>query len=102
MLPILTTQDDPVLNRLQALWAAQLNPLLAQPLAGSVLLANVVLAAGSNTVNHNLGRALQGWLPVRFQGGWAQLYDLQSTNPLPDRTLTLVASAPVTVSLLVF
>lgn len=71
------------------------------PLEGMVVLKSVPLSTGSNTVNHTLGRTLQGWFPVRLRAS-ATLYDTQDSNTTPDRTLMLVASAPVTVDLAVF
>lgn len=71
------------------------------PIEGAILLKNVTLATGSNTVSHTLGRTLQGWWPVRIRAS-ATLYDKQDSNPIPSKTLVLVASAPVVLDLLVF
>jgi hypothetical protein len=82
-------------------WSAQLNPLLASPLANAQILANVTLSSGANTINHKLGTKLQGYVVI-LNSANATFYDNQSTNPSPQSTLILVASAATTVSLLVF
>lgn len=71
------------------------------PLEGAVLLQKVVLASGSNQVRHTLGKKLTGWMATRVRAS-ATLYDLQDSQTLPQTYLTLVASAPVTVDLVVF
>lgn len=101
MLPIFKS-DDQNLMLLQTKWSSQLNPVIALPWSSGVLLKSVVLASGANIINHKLGRKLQGWIPVRFHGAWAQIYDTQDTNTMSDLTLNLVASGAVTVDLLVF
>jgi hypothetical protein len=85
----------------QTTWASALNPIIQNPANNSIILKNVVLTAGSNTINHKLGRPLQGWKPTRLRSA-ATLYDTQDANQTPQLTLVLVASAPVTVDLEVF
>lgn len=79
-------------------WAAQLNPLLTLPMLQGLQLANVVLKVGANNINHKLGRKMQGWFPTN-KNAFADLY---CSKPFNDTTLTLNASAPVTVSLWVY
>lgn len=86
---------------MQNAWATQLNPLLANPLAQGQLLKSVSLVSGSNSINHKLGRKLQGWIIVRLRAS-ATVYDTQDANQSPAVTLQLTASAPVTVDLWVF
>jgi hypothetical protein len=93
--------DDLNFQLMQNSWAAQLNPLLLDPLNQNVFLPNIVLTSGDNTINHKLGRALQGWFIVR-QNAAASLFDKQSTNSMPQLTLVLNTSADVTISLIVF
>ncbi len=85
----------------QTTWATQLDPIIANPLTSSIILKNVSLAAGTNVINHRLGRNLQGWNPTRIRAA-ATIYDLQETNQTPQLTLVLVASAPVIIDLAVF
>jgi hypothetical protein len=86
---------------MQTSWAQQLNPILSNKLLNGVLLQNVSLASGSNTVNHLLGRKLVGWVLTR-QRAAATVYDTQDTNPHSLVTLQLTASAPTSVDLWVF
>jgi hypothetical protein len=86
----------------QTTWAQQIDPVINNPLNQSSLLKSVVLTTGNNVINHKLGRVLQGWKPTRYHGAWAQIYDLQDTNQMPQLTLVLVASANVTIDIEVF
>jgi hypothetical protein len=86
---------------LQTSWAAQRNPLLDNPLNSVSILQSVVLASGDNTINHKLGKKLQGWFIVG-QNASATFYDKQSSNSTPQLTLVLNASGAVTVNLAVF
>lgn len=82
-------------------WSQALNPVLSSPTATPILLRAVTLTSGSNTINHQLGRVLQGYIVV-LNSASATFFDGQTTNPSPERTLILNASAPTTVSILVF
>ncbi len=93
--------DNQSLNMLQTSWAAELDPVLANPISQSRILTNQVLKAGMNTINHGLGRKLQGWIVIGINGV-STIYDSQSSNPMAQLTLLLSASSPVTISLLVF
>lgn len=89
------------LSMLQTQWASQINPVLSNPANDSLVLKNVSLTAGSNTINTRLGRKLQGWQIVR-QRGPSSIYDTQDNNQQPDLTLLLNSSANVSVDILVF
>lgn len=78
------------------------NQLIANPVLNGYVISNLVLNSGANTVPHNLGRAVVGYLPVRFIGSFAQIFDTQNSNQTPQTTLLLNASALVTVDLYVF
>jgi len=88
--------------QLQTKWASILNVLLGNPVLASSQLSNIALTTGSNVVNHKLGRKLQGWQVARYHGSWAQIYDTQDSNSMPDLTLTLNASTGVIVDLVVW
>lgn len=96
------TTTDYNLNKVQENVASAINSISIQPLVTGNLLASVVLVVGNNTVYHNLGAPLVGWLVTRMRDGYTQLYDMQTTNPTPDKTLVLNSSAPVTIDLVVF
>lgn len=93
--------DDRTFQLMQNSWAAQLNPVLQNPANQSSILKNIVLVSGDNSVNHKLGRKLQGWKIVR-QRSAATFYDKQDSNVRPELTLSLNASADVLVDIQVF
>ncbi len=82
-------------------WAATINPVLSNPLVTGNLLQNLVLKTGVNTINHFLGRKLQGYFVV-INSDPVTFHDNQSNNSQADLTLLLVASGPATVSIYVF
>ena len=88
------------LATMQTRWKSDLDPLLANPLNGISILENVPLILGSNTVNHLLGRTMQGWFLTDIQG-IATIYR-PNVNPFNNITLTLVSSAAVVCSIGVF
>ena len=99
-LPIFQS-DNATLTLLQTKWASEINPLLAKPQNQGLIIPGVVLAIGSNLINHRLGRKLQGWSIVRKRAA-AEIYDTQDTNVTPDLTLRLVSDAVVTVDILCY
>lgn len=86
---------------LQNSWASQLNPVLANPTTSNLILKSVSLVTGTNTVNHLLGRKLQGWKLTR-QRAAASIYDNQDANQSPNLTLILVSDADVVVDIEVY
>ncbi len=86
------------LPMMQTKWKAQLDPLLLNPLNEVLILDNVSLKSGVNVINHLLGRTQQGWFFVDKQAAG----DVYRTAPFNDLTLTLTASANITVSIGVF
>lgn len=99
-LPKLQPGDNSFVQ-LQDRWASILDPVVDNPANKSTLLPDIKLVTGNNTVNHLLSRKLQGWSIVRIDAA-SSIYDSQTSNSTQDKTLILVASAPCTVSLLVF
>jgi hypothetical protein len=87
---------------MQTQWKADIDPALASPLWQGQQLTGVMLTANATTtINHGLGRALQGWFLTGISGA-STIYDLQMTNPSTNKTLILHSSAAVTVSIWVF
>lgn len=79
------------------LWAASLNPVLANPiLSGKALTATLI--DGITTIPHGLGRLMQGWFIIDINES-ANIYRSQ---PFNTSTLTLTSSGAVTVNLWVF
>ena len=100
MLPIFYT-DDKDMSLLQTNWAKEINPVLGNPISQGLLLTGLVLASGDNTINHKLGRKLQGWIIVGLSAS-VTFYDKQATNSMPQKTLVLNASGAATINLYVF
>jgi len=96
---IVTKDQD--LNRVQDNLVNTLNPVFNTPILGGVLLQNISLSIGFNTIKHKLGRKLIGWVLVR-QRSFANIYDNQDNNLIPSKTLTLVTGDDVIVDLYVF
>src|SRR6185437_7914444 len=92
---------DRVVNQLQQNIIPPLQEVIANPVVCGVIIQNVNLVSGLNTVNHGLGRTLQGWSAVRVRSQ-CQLWDSQDSNNSPAQTLLLNSNAAVTVDLLVF
>ena len=89
------------LELMQTKWASVLNPLIANPSLNSIILNNIPLSSGANTINHRLGRKLTGWRIVRLRAS-ATIYDTQDSNPSPNLTLLLTSSATVVADIEVF
>lgn len=85
------------LELMQESWKGQLDPLLKLP-PNQGLFLTVTLASGDNVINTKLARVQQGWI-VTDQNAAALIY---RSAPFNDKTLTLNASAAVTISLWVF
>jgi len=83
---------------MQSKWASVLNPIIKNPSIQSIILKNVQLSSGDNTINHMLNRTLTGWRIIRIRSA-ATIYDKQDTNAHPDVTLVLNSSASVSVDL---
>ena len=82
----------------QTKWKAALDPVLSSPLPQGSLIEGVSLISGTNTINHLLGRMMQGWFIVDIDSG-ALVYRSQPFNKL---TLTLTSSAPAHCAIWVF
>lgn len=89
------------LSLLQQTWSAALDPVVDNTFTGGHILQNVVLVSGANSINHKLGRKLQGWVMVRVRAS-ATFYDTQDSNQTPELTLSLNSSGAVTVDIYVF
>lgn len=71
-----------------------------QPWNAGTLLEHVVLGTSDTPVIHGLGRPVRGYLVARASAA-AQVSD-GTASPSPATYVNLRASAPVTVSLIVF
>jgi cytosine/adenosine deaminase-related metal-dependent hydrolase len=95
-----TTNDE--LRQLQSAVEATLGGIVRRDILDGQVVRSVRLTAGAPVaVEHGLGRQVTGWIVVGRDAD-AVVWDDQAVNPTPARTLRLVASADVTVSLWVF
>lgn len=99
-IPKMQTESREI-NQLQQYIAQALNPILSNPENLGTITTNVQLVAGTNVVNHGLGKKLQGWSIVRKRSA-AGIYDNQDSNPNPAKTLILVSDAAVSIDLYCF
>lgn len=98
--PLVQTDDKDV-NQLQQNVSQTLNPILRNPINFGNIVESQSLAVGANTINHGLGRPLQGWLIVRKKAS-ANIYDDQDNNANADKTLVLISDAAVVVNIYCF
>ena len=76
-------------------WASILNPVIANPLNGVLILKNVALVSGNNQIPHLLQQIQQVWIITDIQGV-ADIYRYQAFDAV---YLYLNASTGVTVSI---
>lgn len=96
-LPIFKNDDQPF-QLMQSSWSSQLNPVLSNPMTNMLILSNLKLVTGTNTINHLLNQTQQGWVITDLQGAVTPYRNA----PFNSKTLSLYASAPVTCSIGVF
>lgn len=92
---------DRVLQQIQTALKDYTTQLNGVQILDGQLLENVSLAVGANSIDHKLGRVLNGWFIVRKSAA-GDVYDTQDSNSNKNRTLQLVSSAAMTVSIWVF
>jgi hypothetical protein len=90
---------DQILMRLQDAIGESLASLLSVPLLSQVTVS-VSLSTSPTAVAHGLGRPVQGWLVVRKNAA-ADVYE-GDVSIAPNKTINLVASASVDVTILFF
>lgn len=98
--PQLNTNDR-IINQLQANIVGPLNKVLGLPILQGIILSDIDVVSGDNTINHLLGRALVGWIVI-LQNAAVSIYDKQSSNTDTANTLILNSSGTATISLYVF
>lgn len=86
------------LNFSAARWKSLLDPVIAAPMTGVLVLQEIDLKIGTNVINHKLAQMQQGWF-LTDQDGPASIY---RSAPFSSTTLTLTSSAAVTVNIGVF
>lgn len=86
---------------MQTRWSQAINPVLDSALVQGRLIQNIPIVTGFNVINHGLGKKLQGYFVV-MNNAAVTFYDNQSSNQMPELTLSLHASGAATISLYVF
>lgn len=89
---------DKETETLQANLIQTLQPILKSDIIDGTILRDVSLVSGSNTIDHNLNRPVEGWIIIDQVGNAATVY----RTSWDTRTITLTASADTTISLWVF
>ena len=97
MLPLQQTELRD-LSLLQTRWKAEIDPVLANPMTNILILKNIYLQVGNNSVPHLLQRVQQGWVILDINAASA----IYRYLPFDSAYLFLNASASCTVNLGVF
>lgn len=93
---------DPVVGKFQDNVRKAINPLLAHPFAGGVLLETQSLSTNVAYVSHGLGRVPAGWFAVSPSANETIYEDVVTTNPDSFNILLLKASGAITAKIFVF
>ena len=88
---------DPETESIQDMIENSFRSVESCPLVDGILLENIDLKEGDNTIDHKLGRALRGWMFTR-QRLFSLIYDKQDENDSKDKTLILNSSTAQTVT----
>ena len=93
--------DEYNIAQLQQNVEKALNPILNKDIMDHVIIENVVISSTSDTnVNHGLQRLVKV-IPFNLNGN-AVVWQKQSSNPTPELSVLMRASADVTCDLLLF
>lgn len=99
-LPIMSTSDQ-TLSMLQTRWSSILNPIISSPLSDAILLTDIPISFGDNSINHTLGQPIVGYIVVRINGP-TTLYDKDSSTPNLTFILNSSSNQMINVDILVF
>jgi hypothetical protein len=72
-----------------------------RPILDGVVIKDITLISGDTTVNHGLGRTIQGWIVIDKSAA-GDIYAAPAKQTSTTKTLILTSSAPLTASLYVF
>lgn len=85
-------------DQMQVKWASELDPVLRNQLIQGILISDITMVAGTNVINHRLGRKQVGYI-ITDQNAQASIYRSAALNNL---TLTLTSDNPCVISLWCF
>lgn len=102
--PIRTEKfPERALDALQRNLVDVVRPLMASPIAGGNLFADVDFTSGvDRQLSHLLDQAYSGWIISRIRGNAARFLEVPQSLDLNDRFLTLQADADCTADVYVF
>lgn len=89
------------LSLMQSKWADLIDPVINLPTNKGIILKDISLVSGRNSVDHRLSRKLQGWYLIRKRSN-AAVWDDQDNNKIPSLTLILMSDSAVNVDIFVF
>jgi len=93
--------NDADLMRVQDAIAEVLEPLTKAFMLDARILRDVAIGTSPTAVDHGLGREPLGWMLVDKTAA-ADVWRSTTTSIAPKKLLMLVASAPITATLIVF
>jgi hypothetical protein len=96
---------DPVLNQIQDQLIAVLNPILSNPLLSGNIIKNVSLVnTHDNQINHGLGVAYQGVIPLVSVSskGFTQVWISDTNNNSKDKFVLLNCMDSMTCDFIIF
>lgn len=94
--------DNQEVKQLQENIEQYIKPLDNFPILDGVLVKDICLEANtSNEIKHKLGRKPRGWIIVRKRAD-SRIWDLQSTNPEPSKTLSIACSHACQIDIWIF
>jgi hypothetical protein len=92
--------EDTSFNLLQTGWASQINPVLGNPTVNGVLQRGIKLVSGTNSIDHKLGRTLQGFIVTDMLDTYSQIF--RTVSKTPALTLNLNSSVATTIDIYCF
>ncbi len=98
-LPIYKSDDNNFML-METAWASQINPVIENAVVKGVLQRGIKLVTGTNSINHKLGRNLQGYIITDMQDIYSQIF--RTTSNTPNLTVNLTSSVDVTVDIYCF
>lgn len=88
-------------NQLQQNISQSVNPIVGNPITQGLFLSTVSLKIGANTINHNLGYPMTGYLIVSLSIA-SSFSDNLITVPNPQTSFILNSSAATKANIYVF
>ncbi len=88
------------IEQLQNKWAAILDPVITNPICNGIQLTDIKLSTGVNTIDHKLGRKINGYIITSMYDVAASIF--RQASQMPEKTIVLNSSAGTTIDLYVY